>query len=95
MTDDKKSRIPSIPEDRLDKKSINSSVGSSAEDKKAHAFIKGRVEIKNFQVRLPVGLWEELRQVSFDTGDSLNKLCIYAVEDLIKKRKRKEKSKNT
>jgi len=75
-----KSRIPAISSDRLSSEPGNLNVGSTKEDFRAKAFIKGREPIRITTIRLKEKQWESLKTLSFMTSKSLNSLLLEAIE---------------
>lgn len=79
----KKNRIPSISPDRLDLSPIDASVGSKKEDKLAYDFLKGKESVQPFTIRIPVNLYQKLREIAFKKDEKINKIVIKLIESYI------------
>lgn len=78
----KKSRIPTISPERLDKTPAHTPSVTSYEDRKAKAFIKGREFIHRTSLRLPESMAEKVNLLSFYTWprSSFNKVVVEALK---------------
>jgi hypothetical protein len=83
---DKKSKIPSISSDRIDKSVGNTTIGNSKEDQAAHAFVKGKESTQPLTIRLPMPLYNELRELAFKDKTKLNHIVIRSVRDHIRQK---------
>lgn len=80
MTDKKSRKIPIISPDRLDNTPGITSVGSTKEEKRAHAFLKGNEPIQTLTVRFPVEMYETFREYAFRHRLKMNQVVV----DLVK-----------
>jgi hypothetical protein len=76
----KRKRIPQISSERLDTTLPNVSTGNSKEELLAHAFIKGKEPIQSMTLRLPLGLYKNLREIAFKTDDKISRLILSAIK---------------
>ncbi|MDR3131595.1 MAG: hypothetical protein LBU02_00635 [Rickettsiales bacterium] len=80
----KSRRVPVISKDKLDEMPSNSAVGYEREDQWANAFIKKMEQTHQLTVRLPLNLYQKLREAAFRTEDKMTPIIIKAVEEYIK-----------
>jgi predicted HicB family RNase H-like nuclease len=78
-------KIPKISPDRVDQSPVNTAVGSTQNDKAAHAFIKGREPTKSIAIRFPVSIHKALKEVAFNNNESINKLVLKVLKKYLKK----------
>ena len=87
-TTEKKSRkIPSVSPDRVDQSPVNTSVGTSKEDQTAHAFVKGKELVQSFTTRLPMDVYNELRELAFKEKIKINHIILKLVRDYVREKK--------
>ena len=79
-------KIPKISLDRVDQSPVNTAIGSSQDDKSAHAFITGKERIKSIAIRFPLSVHKGLRETSFHTNESINNIVLKAVKAYLKKK---------
>jgi hypothetical protein len=84
VSEKKSNKIPSISPERVDQSPANTSVGSTKEEQVAHAFVKGKEAVQPFTVRLPVGLYGELRELAFKDKTKINHIVIRLIRDYVK-----------
>lgn len=91
MSDEKRSsRIPSIPESRLDHSPANTTAGYGKEDQFAQSLIKGKEPTKALTLRMPLKMWRQLKEIAFFRETTITKLVLNSVKDDLKKRERKK-----
>lgn len=79
MAEIKKSRIPTISPERLDKSSGNTNLDTSKEDRRAKAYIKGREFVQTTTIRMPQTVWEKLKLINYISKISLNDLLLKSI----------------
>ena len=82
---EKRNKIPSISLERLDTSSTNPIIGNTREDQKAQAFLKGKEITQPFTIRIPIGLYTDLRKRAFDKNEKINPIIINLIRDYINK----------
>ena len=80
---DKKLKIPSISPDRIDRSTGNFSVGTTKEDLAAHAFVKGKDPVQSLTIRLPMPLYNEVRELAFKDKTKITHIIIRSIRDHI------------
>lgn len=76
-------KVPSITLDRLDKSECNTMIGNTSEDKKVQAFLKGKEITQQFTIRIPVPLYQELRNTAFAQNNKMNQIIIELIRQYI------------
>lgn len=76
MTKDIKNRIPIISPERINNEPLNTLIGSTKEEKTAYAFLKGKEQTQPFTIRIPIKVYQELRQIAFDKNEKINQIII-------------------
>ena len=84
MTENKRNKIPSISPERLDVSDISPLIGSTREEQKAQAFLKGKEITQPFTIRIPTGLYQDLRKLAFDKNEKINPIIIELIKNYIK-----------
>lgn len=77
--ENKKRRIPTVSPGRLEKTRPNNHHGTSREERKQHAFIKGREPQVVFSFRVKEADHKKLELLKFGTRRSINQLLSQAV----------------
>lgn len=80
---DKRNKIPSISLERLDTSDANPIIGNSREEQKAQAFLKGKEITQPFTIRIPIGLYTDLRKLAFEKNGKMNPIIINLIKDYI------------
>lgn len=83
MIEKKRNKIPSISPERLDHSNGSAVVGSSREEQKAHAFLKGKEATQPFTIRIPAAEYQDLRKIAFDKNLKINQIIIGLIKDYI------------
>ena len=91
MSDEKRgSRIPSIPESRLDHTPAKTTGGYNKEDEFAQALIKGKEPTKALTLRMPVKIWKQLKEIAYFKETTITKLVLNCIKDDLQKRERRK-----
>ena len=80
----RKRKIPTVSEDRLDKSPCDTSIGNTKEDKIANVFIKGKVPLQPLTLRLPLPLYEVLREIAFKENSKMTHIILQSIEEHLK-----------
>ena len=85
MNDNKRRKIPKISPDRLDSSPGYKNIATK-DDRKAQSFLKGKEEVKQFPLRMPLSLYKELRQLAFDEDVKINNILLELIKGYVKKK---------
>ncbi len=77
----KKRKIPTVSEERLDKSPCDTSIGDTKEDKRASAFIKGKIPLQPLTLRLPLPLYEVLRKIAFKENSKMTHIILKSIKE--------------
>lgn len=88
----KSRRIPTVSEDRITESADNTAIGTTKEEQRAHAFIKGREPTQPLTLRLPISLHQKLREVAFKSEDKITHIILRAVREHVKTLEEQEKN---
>ena len=77
---DKRNKIPSISLERLDTSDANTIIGNTREEQKAQAFLKGKEITQPFTIRIPMGLYTDLRKLAFEKNEKINPIIINLIK---------------
>lgn len=80
---DKRNKIPSISLERLDTSDANTIIGNTREEQKAQAFLKGKEITQPFTIRIPMGLYKDLRKLAFEKNEKINPIIINLIKGYI------------
>lgn len=80
---DKRNKIPSISLERLDTSDANTIIGNTREEQKAQAFLKGKEITQPFTIRIPMGLYTDLRTLAFEKNEKINPIIINLIKGYI------------
>jgi predicted HicB family RNase H-like nuclease len=83
MIENKRNKIPAISPERLDTTECDASVGSTREEQKALAFLKGKEVTQPFTIRIPTSLYQELRKAAFDKNIKINQIIVGLIKNYI------------
>ena len=81
MTKFSKNRIPVISPERIDTQPLNTVVGNTKEEKLAYAFLKGKEPTQPFTIRMPIVVYQELRQIAFNKNEKINQIIISLIRE--------------
>jgi hypothetical protein len=81
MKDIKRKKIPQISLDRLDSTNPNHVVGTNKEEKTAYAFMKGKEQVQPLTLRLPLEVYQDLREYAFKNRIKINQLVVKLVKE--------------
>lgn len=87
--DSKKSRIPTISQDRIDETPISTAYGNSNEDIRAKSFIQGKEPVHALTLRLPVSMHKKLKEIAYKKDLKITKIILDATLSHIKKIEKK------
>jgi hypothetical protein len=79
----KRNKIPSITEDRIDNNVELGSKPTTAKDKEIQSFLKGKESTQAFTTRIPKELYNKFRKMAFDKDIKMNQVVVQLIRNYV------------
>jgi len=79
----KRNKIPSITEDRMDKNVELGSKPTTVKDREIQAFLKGKEATQAFTTRIPKELYNKFRKIAFDKDIKMNQVVVQLIRNYV------------